>query len=87
LPDPQFLIDRLDITVVFTIVLTVFKSPGSVDGLKRPQPLGAAGRRSKLQSPRDCSTLAKKICRSAVTSCQSHAAQIVGSLRELTGAV
>jgi hypothetical protein len=26
LPDPQFLIDRLDITVVFTIVLTVFKS-------------------------------------------------------------
>jgi hypothetical protein len=24
--DPQFLIDRLDITVVFTVVFTVFKS-------------------------------------------------------------
>jgi len=58
------------------------KKPDSMDGLKRPPPLGAAGRRSQLQPPRDCSTLAKKICRSAVTSCLSHAAQIVGSLRK-----
>jgi len=70
-----------------TVVLTVFKS--------RIPWMVSSGRRhwEPLADDQNCSHLgtaqhfAKKICRSAVTSCLSHAAQIVGSLRELTGAV